>query len=403
MSDRGGRTPGGLRGLLIGVLVMLVLLLGGLTYFIVSILEPTGAPTEAQLPDGIEWIRSIYNYGPGSGEQLISPDHTFIAADGTIWVSDTQLNLICSFAPDGSPRERIEFSALSPEEPWTMPKGIAVSADGEIYVCGSNANRLFVVNATGELLRSWEVEQPLDCWIAGDRVYVTGAIGVSVFTTQGEFIGMWGGRGKGPAQLDLPQGVVVGEDGTVYISDTLNARVKAFTSEGEFIGMTASGITGGGDQEADSSSSEEEVGTGLQIPTDICIDGNGRLVLVDPFGFNMVVIDTESADIIGRYGDFGDADGLFAYPTGISYDSDRDWFAVADTANKRVQIVRIPGSGSAGIMPAVRRAFVGPVWIAVPLGLLLSVGLVTVLSRKRRKAGIAGKAVERETIESSST
>src|SRR5580698_9716947 len=33
------------------------------------------------------------------------------------------------------------------------------------------------------------------------------------------------------------------------------------------------------------------------------------------------------------------------YPTGIAYDKTRDWFAVADTSNNRVQIIRLPGTG----------------------------------------------------------
>lgn len=385
MSSGGDRRAGGLKAALVGVLIVLIVLLAGLGFFIASILEPVGSPTESEIPAGLEWIRSIYGYGPAPEQQFISPDHTTIGPDGTIWVSDTQLNSIFGFSPDGSLRRRIEFSTFSEEESWTLPKGMSISEDGEIYVCGSGADRIFVINEQGELLRSWGVEQPFDCRLAGDRLYVTGPDGVSVFSTDGQTIGEWGGRGKALDQLDLPQGVVVGEDGTVYVSDTLNARVKAFDSEGVLLWTTGSGITGGGNQAVGSQASSETGGTGLQIPAGICIDGNGRLVLVDPFGFDIVVVDPTDGTIIARYGDFGDGDGLFAYPTGISYDPARDWFAVADTANNRVQIVRIPDSGVAGVVSAVRRALVGPVWIcAIPLVLLLVVAVVAAATRRRR-------------------
>lgn len=374
-----------MRAILVGVLVVLVLLLAGLGYFIVSILEPIGAPSADDLPGGLEWVRSIYGYGPAPDEQFISPDHTEIAPDGTIWVSDTQLNSIMAFAPDGSLRRRIELSTMVPEQPWTQPKGISVSQNGEVYVCAANAHRILVLTETGQLLRSWEVDQPLDCRLADGRIYVTGLAGVSVFSLEGEPIGSWGGRGKALEQLDLPQGVVVGDDGTVYVSDTLNARVKAFTPEGELVWATDAGTMGGGNRAMGDVASDETSGTGLQIPAGICIDGNGRLVLVDPFGFNMVVIDADDGSVIARHGDFGDTDGLFAYPTGVAYDAERDWFAVADTANGRVQVVRIPGSASGNVGPAVRRALVGPYWIcAIPLFLLILVAVLGRATRHRR-------------------
>ncbi|MDO9556438.1 MAG: NHL repeat-containing protein [Coriobacteriia bacterium] len=381
MSSAGSRRATGTRAALIGVLVILLLLLVGLGYFIVSILEPVGSPAKSELPEGIEWVRSIYGYGPSANQQFISPDHTEIGPDGTIWVSDTQLNSIFGFSPDGSLRRRIDFSQLLEEDSWTLPKGISVSPDGEIFVCGSSADRIFVVSEQGELLRSWDVAQPLDCRLYGDRLYVTGLEGVSVFSTDGEPIGTWGGRGKSLDELDLPQGVVVGDDGTVYVADTLNARVKAFDPQGALMWTTKAGITGG----MGTDRSSETSGTGLQLPSGICIDGSGRLVLVDPFGFDIVVIDPADGTVIGRYGEFGSGDGMFGYPTGISYDDARDWFAVADTANDRVQIVRIPDSGETGVVSAVRRALVGPVWIcAIPLVLLLLVALVAAFSKRRR-------------------
>lgn len=386
MSRASNSGRSGLKVGLIAILMVLVLLLAGLGFFIVSLLEPVGAPDEAASSDELSWVRSIYGFGPSPEEQFVAPDHTEIADDGTIWVSDTQLNSILAFGPDGTFRRRIEFSAIWPMAPWVVPKGLDVDS-GEVFVCANAANRVLVLSEQGELLRSWETSQPLDCAIAGDRVYVTGTAGVSVFTTEGEAVGSWGGRGQAPEQLDLPQGIVIGGDGTVYVADTLNARVKAFTPEGELIWTTEEGVTGGGNQAMGDTASEETSGTGLQIPAGMCMDGNGRLVLVDPFGFNMVVVDPADGTILGRYGDFGETDGLFAYPTGIAYDPQRDWFAIADTANLRVQIVRIPDTADGGaLVPAVRRALVGPVWIcAIPLLLLVLVAVVARMGRRREE------------------
>ncbi|MBN2404164.1 MAG: NHL repeat-containing protein [Coriobacteriia bacterium] len=393
-SHSAGGNRMGLRAGLIAILLVLLMLLGGLGYFIATLLEPVGSPDEVRLPEGLEWVRSIYGFGPSAEEQFIAPDHVEISSGGAIWVSDTQLNSIFEFGPDGTLRRRIELSGVVADIPWVVPKGISVSQDGEVYVCANGADRLLVLSRQGELLRSWEVSQPLDCEVAGDRVYVTGPAGVSVFTVEGESVGSWGGRGSSLEQLDLPQGIVVDADGVIYVADTLNARVKAFSSEGDLLWTTDAGITGGGNQAMGEETSEETSGTGLQLPAGMCMDANERLVLVDPFGFNMVVVDKTDGSIIDRYGDFGESDGLFAYPTGIAYDTERDWFVVADTANARVQIVRIPDSGSTELGPTVRRALVGPVWVcAVPLVLLLFVAVMMKVSKSRKSSELSNMEV----------
>lgn len=378
-----------MRTVLIGVLILLVLLLGGLSYFVSTLLEPVGAPTAEELPEGLQWVSSIYGYGPAEDQRFIAPDHVDIADDGTLWVSDTQMNAVMSFSPDGNPRSRIDMAALGLDA-TVAPKGVELGPDGRLYVCANGAARVLVLSPQGELLTSWEIENPLDITLSNDRAFVTSPAGVSVFSLDGELVGVWGGRGKALEQLDMPQGVEIGEDGTVYVADTLNSRVKAFTPEGKLVWATASGVTGGGSVPMGSGTTESQdsTGTGMQLPAGLCTDANGRLVLADPFGFDLVVLDPkQEGKIVGRYGEFGTADGFFAYPLGMAYDSQRDWFAVADTANARVQIVRIVGSGGSDLVPAARRATTGPVWICcLPLVLLLLVGVGGVISRRRRTA-----------------
>ncbi len=380
---------------LIAILAILVLLLGAVGYFVFTLLEPVGAPSSQDLPEGLSWVRSIYGYGAGEDQRFIAPAHVDIADDGTIWVSDTQMNAVMSFSPDGTPRSRIDLQPLVTEGQLS-PKGIEVGADGRLYICANNAARLLILSADGELLEAWEIDNPLDVTLSGDRVFVTSPAGVTVFSREGEVVGTWGGRGKAEDQLDVPQGIVVGDDDVVYVADTLNARVKAFTQEGQLLWATAPGMSGGGNVPGGASAGESEEstpaqsGTGMQLPAGLCMDANGRLVLADPFGFEVVVLDpTKQGEIVGRYGEFGSADGYFAYPLGMAYDAERDWFAVADVANARVQIIRIGGSGDAGLIPAARRAATGPIWICcMPLGLLLLILFAALASKKRPRDGV---------------
>ena len=62
--------------------------------------------------------------------------------------------------------------------------------------------------------------------------------------------------------------------------------------------------------------------------------------------FSLAVFDPENGDVIAKYGTYGTEEGTFMYPSGLAYDAERDWFAVADLGNNRVQIVRLPGSSA---------------------------------------------------------
>lgn len=134
------------------------------------------------------------------------------------------------------------------------------------------------------------------------------------------------------------------------------------------------------------------------LPSGMTMDGSGRIVLVDPFRFRIAVVDPKTKDIArepgsngrpGRqafYGDQGSADGFFNYPTGIAYDKTRDWFAVADTFNNRVQIVRIPGSGGGALAPVIGAFRLPMCVLCVPWILLLAAALVLASRRRRNRA-----------------
>ena len=64
------------------------------------------------------------------------------------------------------------------------------------------------------------------------------------------------------------------------------------------------------------------------------------------------IFSAEDGEFIAKYGAYGRDDGQFIFPSSIDYDPDRDWFAVADNGNSRVQIIRIPGSGDGGALAA---------------------------------------------------
>jgi len=236
--------------------------------------------------------------------------------------------------------------------------------------------------------------------VSDDRIVVGSTAGFSILDKQGKVIKIIGTNGKGENQFDTVNGLAIAKDGTIYVADTYNNRISAYDKQGNRLWIVRTGnpgnksdITGAGKQKT---KIKEEAK--LQIPLQLALDGNGRIVVVDAFDFSLTVLDPKDGNLIAKYGRFGSKDGQFMYPSGVAYDPQRDWFVVADSMNNRLQIVRLPDSG-ASPLAAAARSLTGPIRAClVPLVLLLIalIAWLTSRARKRKKdqAAAAASAVE---------
>ncbi len=111
-------------------------------------------------------------------------------------------------------------------------------------------------------------------------------------------------------------------------------------------------------------------------------------MVVDAFSFKIVRIDSGTGEALASFGRDGRKDGTFMYPSGIAYDAHRDWFVIADTANDRVQIVHLPGSGG-GVPQAIRRGLSSP-FRACGIPLLALIGALAVIALTRRRTAPSG-------------
>lgn len=375
---------------LIVILGLLVLLLAGMTYALLMVLTPLGAPGATggtQTTKGLTWVRSIYGWGGTEAQQFRGPSDVAVAPDGTIWGTDPQRARVLGFNPDGTFKGMIMRGAAGAVGPGRLmrPEGVGTDDEGNVYIADYGGNKVAVYTPQNTLIREVEVPTPLDVVVTRDRMYVSAVSGVAVFTRDGKFLNLWGKRGNGPEEFDTARGIAVGDDGTVYVVDTNNARVKAYKPDGSLLWIWPS------DRDtAKRPGATNKTKTVLQLPSGTTMDGRGRLVFVDPFQFAILILDpagAEKSKISSAFGAQGSRDGAFTYPTGIAYDPGRDWFVVADTNNDRLQIVRLEGTAANPVLPAVARLFAGPWWLcAIPLALfLLAVTLVVLRQVAVRK------------------
>lgn len=89
---------------------------------------------------------------------------------------------------------------------------------------------------------------------------------VKVITPQGLLVHEFGGKGCQPGQFFSPAGMCVDSYGHIIVADTCNNRVQMFSNTGEFLAVIVSSDDG------------------IKAPTDLDIDKNGHLVVLQSRG-----------------------------------------------------------------------------------------------------------------------
>lgn len=379
------------RRLMIAIIIILILGLAGISLLLISLVAPRGGVANQDDAGGIEWVKSIYGWGSTPDTQLTVPQELSIDDAGNIWVTDTRFpDRALAFTPEGKLLEQVGEDS---KEKIVSVGPLNMTSDGKLFLGESAMDRIRVFDAAGTDQGFISFPNPIDIDVRGSVMAVGSTSGWAIVDPDtGEPVKVIGTRGKGDTEFDTVNGVTIGQDGTIYVVDSFNNRLSAYDAEGDRKWMIITGaagnkvdISGGG---AMAASNVTTAPARLQLPADLTIDGRGRLVVIDSLDFSISVFDPKDGKFIAKYGAYGPQDGQFIYPSSISYDAQRDWFAVADSGNSRVQIVRIPDSG-AQVDPAagIRRALSGPLRAClVPLLLLLILFILFVLrSRKRKK------------------
>lgn len=391
------------RRILIAVLVVLVVLLLIASYALLQIFQPVGKVATPAQSQGVTWVRSIYGWGNGPDQQFWGPQGVAIGPDGTIWVTTQGQNRVVGFNPDGSFNAMLyQGPAGDPRYPnsFTYPVAVAVDPSGLIYIADQPRSTVWVVSRDNKIVRSIFVPTPSALAVTNDRLVVGSGSGFVIMTPTGQVVKLLGTQGRGIDQFDGVRGLAIGNDGTIYVVDQYNNRVSAYDRNGNRKWIVSTGNPGNQAKVAQSTAPSSTVApANMQIPAGMTIDGAGRLVIADPFGFDLTVLSAKNGKLIAKYGAPGSMDGEFIYPASVAYDQSRDWFAVADTQNARVQIIRLPNSGGSSTS-SISRALAGPLRACIiPLLLILLAIVAGIVYRvmKRRKKRKSAPAVQPDT------
>ncbi|MBO9542876.1 SMP-30/gluconolactonase/LRE family protein, partial [bacterium] len=160
-------------------------------------------------PEGARSYTVLRTMTTNAGAQFNSPMDVAVAADGTIYVADSSNHRIRKIAPDGTVTTLAGSSAgyvdgTGAAAKFVQPRGLAIGPDGNVYVADTGNHRIRKVTPDGVVTT-----------VAGT--------GVNSFAD---------GAAKTAAKFSNPWDVVVAGDGTIYVADYGNYRVRKITTAG---------------------------------------------------------------------------------------------------------------------------------------------------------------------------
>lgn len=133
---------------------------------------------------------------------------------------------------------------------FSMPHGLTVDKEDNIWVTDVSLHQVFKFNRNGELLMklgeatiagndAQHFNLPTDIAIATDGCfYVSDGYGNSriiKFSPTGEYLFSWGQPGNQPGEFNLPHGIDLDAKGNIYVADRENCRIQQFDGHGNFI------------------------------------------------------------------------------------------------------------------------------------------------------------------------
>jgi uncharacterized protein (TIGR03663 family) len=300
---------------------------------IASQLWPLGAPAQppVQPVDPYEGITSpvtpdrVLGSSGSEAGQFFSPRQVALAADGSLYVADSLNHRIQHIAPDGQVLQVWgTFADISqgpaPAGTFNEPWGVAVGPDGSVYVADTWNYRIQKFTSEGEFIKMWgtgpgigpeEFYGPRGLAVDGQgRVFVadTGNKRIVIYDGEGNYLGEFGGPGMELGQMDEPVDLAIDGQGRVYVTDTWNQRVEVFEPVGnglEYMAVAQWPVEGW-------------YGNSPENKPFVAVDGLGNVFVTDPEQCRVIEFDSGSGQAERVWE--GCTTGGYELPSGIVSD-----------------------------------------------------------------------------------
>jgi uncharacterized protein (TIGR03437 family) len=329
--------------------------------------------------------------GPSVAAQLSYPTKAVVTPNGDMYIADAANNRIRrvsveggittiagsgkpGFGGDGGPAAAAELNS---------PFAVAVDRAGNLYVADTNNERIRRITPQGQISTvagsglfgyfgdngpAARAAFALPRGVAVDpagNVYVSDTLNnrIRKITPDGTVSTIAGSNGAGSggdggpaglASLNHPAGITVDNAGNIYFADSGNHRVRRISAQGVITTVAGSGENGFGGDNGPATAAR------LSSPQDVALDAAGNVYIADtenhrvrkvsPAGIITTIAGSDPAA-----GDGGPAtSALLFHPAGVAVDASGAAY-VSDTLNNRIRqispggvITTIAGTGAPG-------------------------------------------------------
>lgn len=295
---------------------------------------------------------------PATDLDLSSPRGLALGADGTLYVADHRAARVLAVRSNGDAAVVVDHSACTGPACMRRPTGLAIAPDGTLLAADGQAGRVFRVTADGGTVTV----------LAGDPSGVAPAVGVPASA----------------ARFGEPTGVAVSEAGMVFVSDWSEHRVWRIDRDGTLAPAAGNGRAGSSGDGGPATQARLRAPRGLAV-------ARGRLYIADAANHRIRVVDlgtgiietVAGAGTQGFTGDGGPAvRAALSFPEAVAVAEGGATLFIADRGNARIRAVEVEtgtirsfaGSGgsdySGSGLDAGETALAGPAGLASDLGFL---------------------------------
>jgi len=296
--------------------------------------------------------------GPATQSPVDPPFGLAFAPDGSLYITDVNNSRIRKVSPDGiiTTVAGIASNGFSGDGgPATSarlnsPKGVAVGADGSLYIADTNNHRIRRVGLDGIITT-----------VAGT--------GVAGYSGDGGLAAL--------ARLNFPHGLAMGTDGSLYVADKQNHSIRRIEPGGTITTVAGNGVAGYDGHGVPATQ------TRLRAPEAVAVRPDGALYIADTENHFVRLVTTSGIiwPVVGTGpgGALSDGEGVPAsstavsYPNAVAIDSTGGYFV---TSVHRVRYIdprgriytaagRTDGGNSNDGDPASETLFNGPSGLAV--------------------------------------
>ena len=179
--------------------------------------------------------------GTQASDMMMKPYGVAVSSHGQLYVADTAARRVFAFDPDA---KEVSFVGEDTTTRLNKPVGVAVDERDVVYVADATLKRVLGFSSSGQPVvaigHEGELANPSGLAIdrKRQRLYVADAAKHHVLcysTVDGAPVATIGTRGAEPGEFNFPTNLAVDGQGRLFVADTLNFRIQIFDVEGHYL------------------------------------------------------------------------------------------------------------------------------------------------------------------------